>query len=216
MLIIGYGAENQAVERGAIRLRRAAEQPARVRTTILMNTLSAWLDRISSGYTIAASIALYILFIATVMIPESALVQAYAGEWGSPDGHLFYTPDTLYAQVATWGDTGRTHYVAFRLGLDPLWALTYTASLITITSVSLRRAFPSGNPRRRLNLIALLPMTADLTENALGITLVSVFPTRIDYLAWAAAGVSACKWITLIIAHAIMLYAVTNSFRRRG
>lgn len=181
-----------------------------------MNTLSAWLYRISSGYTIVISIAAYAAFLALVMIPESELVQTYAGDWGSPDGHLFYTPDEFYAQIATWGDAGRAHYVDFRLGMDPVWALIYAAFLITITSVALRRSFPIDHPRRRLNLVALLPMLADLIENALGITLITAFPARLDGLAWTTAGVSAFKWISLILAHAVMLYAIGNRQRCQG
>ncbi len=179
-----------------------------------MNTLSAWLYRLSSAYTIVGSIALYAAFITWVMIPESELVQTYAGDWGSPDGHLFYTPDEFYTQIATWGDAGRAHYVDFRLGLDPLWALVYTGFLVAVTSVALRRACAADDPRRLLNLAALIPMLADLTENALGITLISAFPTRLDPLARTTAAVSALKWITLILAHAIMLYAM--ALRCRG
>lgn len=173
-----------------------------------MSTLSGWLHRFSSGYTICLSVALYGLFIGFVMAPESEVVATYAGNWGSPDGHLFYTPDELYAQISTWGDAGRAHYVDFRLGLDPLWALVYTAFLVTVTSVALRNTYPADDRRQFLNLFPLLPMLGDLTENLLGIILVSNFPERYDALAWLAATVSGLKWITLVIAHLIMLYAI--------
>jgi len=184
-----------------------------------MNTLSNWLYRISSGYTIVAAIVLYGVFIGQVMTPESAVVKTYAGDWGSPDGHLYYTPDEFYAQISTWGEAGRTHYVDFRLGLDPVWALVYTAFLVTITSVALRFAFAGGDRRRLLNLVALLPMLADLTENALGMALIGSYPTRLDWLAWATTAVSGFKWVTLVCAHLILLYALGAAlgarFRRR-
>ena len=179
-----------------------------------MKTLSAWLHRWSSVVTIIISIGLYGLFLVYVMIPEGETVATFAGDWGSPDGHVFYTPDTLYAELATWGDAGRAHYVAFRLGLDPVWALVYTAFLVTITSVALRRACPPADRRRQLNVVALLPMLADLTENALGMMLVTNYPLRLDTLAWLTASVSGFKWVTLAIAHMIMLYAVGAAVRR--
>jgi hypothetical protein len=180
-----------------------------------MRTLSAWLDRISSGYTILVSVALYGLFIVFVMAPHSETAATYAGAWGSPDGHLFYTPHELYEQISTWGEAGRAHHVDFRPGLDPLWALVYTAFLVTVTSVALRRAFPASDRRRLLNTLPLVPMLADLSENALGMYLVSSYPLRLDGLAWLAASVSGTKWLTLGAAHVIMLYALASAIKVR-
>ena len=148
------------------------------------------------------------------MVPESETVATFAGDWGSPDGHWFYTPDELYREISTWGEAGRAHYVDFRLGLDPVWAFAYTAFLITITSVALRNAFAPDDRRRQLNIIALIPMLADLSENALGIFLVSAYPDRFDTLAWITALVSAFKWTTLTIAHLVMLYALGAAMTR--
>ena len=181
-----------------------------------MLTLSAWLHRFSNALTIVLAIVLYGWFLAFVMVPESATVATFAGDWGSPDGHFFYTPVELYRELSTWGDAGRRHYIAFRLGLDPVWAFAYTAFLVTITSVALRSAFGPDDRRRRLNVVALIPMLADLSENGLGIIIVSSYPERLDMLAWMTASVSALKWTMLTIAHVIMLYAIGAALVRWG
>ena len=142
------------------------------------------------------------------MVPHSAQTREFAGDWGAPDQQLFYTPDQLYTELATWGDAGRQHYVDFRLGLDPVWALLYTAFLVTMISVAMRQLYPPESWMRRLNLLPLVPMLADLTENMLGVVLVSQFPERMDMLAWIAATVSGSKWVTLALAHVVMLIAV--------
>jgi hypothetical protein len=180
-----------------------------------MLKLSAWLHRFSSAVTITLAIVLYGVFLFFVMVPESETVATFAGDWGSPDGHWFYTPDVLYREMSTWGDAGRAHYVAFRLGLDPVWAFAYTAFLVTITSVALRNAYGPDDRRRQLNVIAIIPMLADLTENALGIMLVSSYPDRLDMLAWVTASISAFKWLTLTIAHLVMLFALGVALIRR-
>lgn len=124
----------------------------------------------------------------------------------------------MYAHVATWGEAGRRQYINFRLGLDIGFALTYTAFLITVTGVALRRAWPENSQRRRLLLVALVPMSCDLLENALGIGLVGAFPTRFDALAWLATSITALKWISLALAHLVMVYALVaagrSAFRR--
>lgn len=180
-----------------------------------MHKLSAGLQRVSNTWSILLSIILYAIFLTRVMAPESATVSTYAGDWGSPDGHWFYTPDELYGEIAHWGDAGRAHYVDFRLGLDPVWAFVYTFFLITITSTALRSAFPADDGRQRLNLIALIPMLADLAENGLGIVIMTSYPQRLDALAWITTTVSATKWFTLVFAHLVMVYALGAAFLRR-
>jgi hypothetical protein len=182
----------------------------------MLARLSAALHRASTLWTVVAATALYGYFLATVMPEHSAASRSYAGEWGAPDRQLWYTPDVFYREVGNWGDAGRADYVDFRLGLDIVWAFAYTAFLVTITGVALRRAFPQADRRRLMNLVPLLPMLCDYGENALGITLMSAYPARLDAVAWAAAGATALKWLTLVLAHVVMIYAIAAAARRRA
>ncbi len=174
----------------------------------MLLTLSRLLDRLSSIVTIVLAILVYGYFLSTIMPAESAASMDYAGEWGSPDRHFLYTPDELYEQLAGWGDEGRARYISFRLGLDIVWALAYTAFLVTITSVALRRAFAADDARRKLNLAPLIPLLSDYSENALGIWLVSSYPDRMDGVAQVTSWVTALKWTSLGVAHGVMIYAL--------
>jgi hypothetical protein len=184
----------------------------------LLQRLADRLDRWSSVGTIALAVALYAFYLASVMPAQSLESHAYAGNWGGPDRHFFYTPDELYARVATWGEAGRRQYIKFRLGLDIGFAFSYAAFLITVTGVALRKAWPGAARRRRLLLLALIPMSCDLLENALGIGLVRAFPARFDALAWLTTCITALKWISLALAHLVMVYALwaacRSAFRR--
>ena len=159
-------------------------------------------------------VAIYAFYLTSVMPAQSIESQVYAGSWGGPDGHFLYMPDELYAQVATWGASGRQQYINFRLGLDVGFALTYAAFLITITSVAVRQAWPGEVRRRRLALVALLPMACDLLENALGIGLVAAFPARLNAVAWLTTSVTALKWVSLVVAHGVMVCAIVAACRR--
>lgn len=174
---------------------------------MILARLSGTLDRISRSWTLLAAVAVYAVFLATVMPGQARDSQAYAGDWGGPDQHFFYTPAELYRQIPAWPDAGRRDYIQFRLGWDIGWALTYTAFLVIATSLALRRAFATGHAQRLLNLPALVPGLLDLAENAAGIALVANADTRLDGLAWFAASLTSAKWITLVSAHLVLLYA---------
>ena len=173
-----------------------------------MAYLSKHLYRYSSWISVLVVTLIYGLFISQIMTPHAIEMRSFAGDWGAPDGHLFYTSTELYAHLSNWSTAGREHYVRFRLGLDPLWALTYTAFLVTLSSVALRRGTTPEDPRRLLNLMPLIPMAADLLENGLGIILVSTLPARLNWLATVMGLVSFIKWASLLIAHLILLYSL--------
>jgi hypothetical protein len=185
----------------------------------LLDSLAGYLDRGSRGWTACLAVLIYAYFLAAVMPEQSAQSRSYAGDWGGPDRHLVYTPDEFYGQVATWGAAGRAQYVDFRLGLDIGFALAYGAFLVTLTSLALRAAFPFDRRRRRWNLVALVPVTCDLLENALGIALVQAYPQRLDVLAWLASGITLLKWTSLVVAHLVLAYALLRAaaawWRRR-
>lgn len=181
----------------------------------LLRALSNGCYRISSITTAIVATLIYGWFIATVMPQQSADSQVYAGEWGAPDRHLFYTPDELYGEIRTWDQDGRNDYIGFRLGLDIVWALAYTAFLIGWISVALRYAFPSGDPRRLLNTFPLITLLSDYGENALGIMLVANADNRLDAIAWIAATTTSVKWVSLVMAHLVLVYALGSALLER-
>lgn len=181
----------------------------------MLRRLSSLLERASRASTLLAVTLVYAWFLGSIMPGQSAQSRAYAGDWGAPDRQLFYTPDELYAELATWGEAGRRHYVDFRLGLDIAWALTYAGFLVIAIGLAARRAFPADDRRRWLNLVPLLPLACDLAENALGIMLVASYPTRLDALAWVAATLTTAKWLLVAGAHAVLVFVLAAALRRQ-
>jgi hypothetical protein len=184
-------------------------------TMPILHKISDLLYRLSSVWTALGATLIYGFFIATVMPAQSADSASYAGDWGSPDRHLFYTPDELYASITTWGDAGRDDYISFRLGLDILWALAYTGFLVGWISCALRYAFAETDWRRLLNLWPLITLCSDYAENALGILLVANYSTRLDFFALLATSTSALKWVSLVIAHGILIYALGKAVQKK-
>ena len=180
-----------------------------------LHKISDLLYRLSSIWTALAATLIYGFFIATIMPAQSIDSAAYAGDWGAPDRHLFYTPDELYASITTWGEAGRDDYISFRLGLDIVWALAYTGFLVGWISCALRYAFVASDWRRLLNVWPLITIGCDYAENALGILLVANYSTRLDLVAWLATGSSALKWVSLVLAHGILIYALASALLKK-
>lgn len=149
------------------------------------------------------------------MPEQSAQSFSYAGDWGAPDRHFFYTPDELYTAISTWGEAGRKDYIRFRLGADIVWAIAYTGFLIIWISCGLRYAATSAAPPSRANTVPLITLVADYLENTLGIILTSAYPERLDTLAWMAAMTTGTKWTTLGLSHVILLVAIVLAIRCR-
>ena len=170
--------------------------------------ISAFLYRISSVWSALAITLVYGWFMVNVMQPESERSAAYAGDWGAPDRNIFYTPDELYDNLADWPPEGREAYIEFRLSLDILWALAYTGFLVTIMSCALRYATQATDRRRLLNVVPLITLASDYLENALGIAAVVNAAARPAALAWLLTGATSVKWISLVVAHLLLVYAL--------
>ncbi len=170
--------------------------------------LSTFIYRLSNFFSLALITALYAFFLINVMPAQSVDSQAYAGDWGAPDGHFYYDADELYRELANWDAAGRADYIDFRLSLDIVWAIAYAGFLMILISIALRSAYPANDRRRLWNLAPLLPMFCDYLENALGIVLVANHGLRLDILANFASAVTALKWISLVAAHAVLLFAL--------
>lgn len=180
-----------------------------------MTQLSEWLYRHCSWPALVAITIAYALFLQEIMAPQAAVMAAAAGAWGAPDGHFFYRPDELYAALDGWSAGARRAYRDFRLGQDPLWAMIYGAFLVTATSLALRKIAAPASSWRPLNLAGLLPASADLTENLLGIFIVGALPTHWPAVAGGMAVVTAFKWTTLAAAHLVLVAAILFALRRR-
>lgn len=173
-----------------------------------MRRLSTLLYRIAGFPSLLAITLVYVSFLIIVMPGQAAASREYAGAWGAPDRQLFYTPAEFYRQVGDWPPAGRAHYVRFRLGPDIAWAAVYTGWLAIATSLVLGRLWAPTDPRRLLNLPALLPGLLDLLENGLGILLVLNHSLRLDPLVWLAATVTAAKWGSLVAGHLLLMAAL--------
>ncbi|MGI9291582.1 MAG: hypothetical protein ACR2QG_09955 [Gammaproteobacteria bacterium] len=181
-----------------------------------LNYVSNLLYRASSIPVALIVTLIYIGFMVSVMPQQSIESSTYAGAWGAPDRHFFYTPDQLYAEISGWSQEGRSHYINFRLGLDIIWALAYTGFLCSWISILLSAGGLPVSHSKLFNAFPLATLVCDYGENFLGIVLVANATNRMDTLAWAATLLTSMKWLTLVVAHLILIWAGLRAWQARN
>ncbi|MBN1641315.1 MAG: hypothetical protein JXA09_08765 [Anaerolineae bacterium] len=151
--------------------------------------------RISTGWVVISILLGFVLFSVLVLPGESAKAEAVAGQAGTPDLSLIYTPEDLYRMAEAYGAEGRAAYVRARWTFDLVFPLVYTAFLVTAISWLYSSAFAEGSLWRRANLVPLLGMALDYLENASTSLVTARYPDRMRVVATVAPLFTATKWL---------------------
>lgn len=157
--------------------------------------LSGWLHRASTGWVTLVALIAFVLFLALVLPRQAAGADMGAGDAGSPDTSLWYSPGDLYRMAEAYGGEGRRAYIRARFTFDLVWPLVYAAFLGTAISWLYRRAFPVKSLWQRANLVPLLGLLFDYTENAFTSLVMWRYPARTLLVDWLAPLFTFAKWV---------------------
>ena len=160
-----------------------------------LNRFSDWLTRRSTGRVALVTFAIFILFVLFVLPGQGSAGDSAAGDVGIPDLLFFYSPQTLYEMAEAYGAQGRAEYIHGHLTFDVIWPLIYTAFLITGISWAFGRITGPGSHWRRANLVPLVGILFDFSENLSTSWVVYRYPHPADFAAYLAAFSTAGKWI---------------------
>jgi hypothetical protein len=177
-------------------------------------SLSYWLHRISRGWVVLAAALFFLVFIARVAPEQAARAEEYAGDAGSPDLSIFYTPDELYRMAEIYGERGREAYVQARFTFDLVFPVAYTLFLATALSWLSRQAFPESSRWRLANLLPVLGMLFDYGENLSASLVMARYPDRTPLVDWLAPFFTLFKWAFLGASFALLLVAAVCAVRR--
>lgn len=180
------------------------------------NRISAAIYRLTNPLSVTAITLLFGLYVFYIL-PNSADVDRIVGEsLRFPFfKYLVYAPADFYGQLEAYGPEGRKDFVSYRIVHATAWLLTLGGFLALATSAALRYALPPDSRVLQLNVVALLPSLFDLLENQLQNVLVLLYPEQIGALAVLAAGFTAIKWVTLLAAFLILIYALAYALKTR-
>jgi hypothetical protein len=135
-------------------------------------------------------------------------MDTYAGDVGTIDLSFSPLPDQVYHMAEAYGEDGRRKYIITRVSLDIAWPLAYTFFMVSVITFCLRRIHGSDSRLVHFNLAAVAVLVFDFIENGLAAIVMSAYPTRLDWLVYIMATVTATKWIMMGIVGLLMLYGL--------
>jgi hypothetical protein len=164
----------------------------------MLQRLSNWLRKVSTGPVALAALVVFLLFMALVLPRQSRTAEEASRGSGSPDTSFFYSVGDLYRMAEAYGPEGRATYVRARATFDVAFPLVYTFFLVTAISWVFTRAFPPGIRWQRANLAPLIGALFDLLENAATSLVMARFPAQTPVAAALAPLFTLCKWVFVI------------------
>jgi hypothetical protein len=178
-----------------------------------MNGLSTWLHRVSTGWVTLVALVGFLLF-STLVLPAQSAHAPGAGDVGSPDTSLLYTPAELYRMAEAYGEEGRAAYVRARWTFDVIFPIVYTAFLATALSRLTRWAFAPGSRWQRANLVPVLGAVFDVLENTATSIVMQRYPLRTPVIAELAPVFTFIKWLFVGGGFVLLLLGIAVGVRR--
>jgi hypothetical protein len=173
-----------------------------------MKKFSEWIHRISKGWVVLASLALFVLFAILVLPQQASAAEEYSGDLGSPDTSFFYTAQQLYQFADGYGPEGRAAYIRARVTFDVVFPLVYAFFLTTTISWVFTRANLQNKFWMRLNLVPILGLFFDYLENASTSIVMNRYPEPTMVIDTLAGIFTSIKWVFVGGSFVILLFGM--------
>ncbi|MDQ3005658.1 MAG: hypothetical protein M3R47_09790 [Chloroflexota bacterium] len=184
----------------------------------MFKKISETLRKYAHGWLVLLFFAGEVFFNAIILPTQQAKMEASSGGTGPIDLQLFYTPEKVYSMVESYGNAGRASYRAFLLTGDIIYPIVYTLFSSLFITWLFQRGFPSNSKMQALNVVPLGGWLFDLLENLGIVTMLSVFPSTPDVLAWITAIATLIKWMfaaaTIVLIVVGLVKAAMNGFKK--
>ena len=174
----------------------------------VMKEMSAYLQKISSGWITLVVLLIFLLFMLLVLPAQAAEAELTAGDAGSPDTSIFYTPAQLYAMAQQYGAEGREAYIHARWTFDLLFPLVYGIFMITSIGWLSAHASSPGSILQLSNLLPVLGVLFDYLENISTSLVMARFPSELPWVALLATIFTLAKWVFIGAGFLVLLVLV--------
>ena len=174
--------------------------------------------RISTGRVALSALLVFIAFTAVALPWQSAQSEGYAGEAGSPDLSLYYSPDDLYQMAEAYGPVGRSTYIQARFTFDLIWPLVYMVFLVTSLGWLSGKLIDEASRIRAIPLLPIVGGLFDYLENIATSVVMVRYPDTTFLAATVAPYLTLFKWAfiasSFVSVLVLILKSSLNRFRR--
>jgi len=188
---------------------------------MMLNTISKKFHAWTSGWRV------FILFLANALMtgyimPVAGAIMALAANNSVRplDLMFFYTPERAFEMIEKYGETGRSIYFKIELTADIIYPMIYTLFFGLLISWLFQRAFKPDSPMQKWNLMPVGAWLFDLLENAGIVSMLTMYPSEPEILAWITMLFGALRWGFLLVTIGLVLVglvkAAMNRFRKQA
>lgn len=170
----------------------------------MLGRLSHILHQFAKGWLVLVLLVLTLSFEGFIFPALDKLITTESA--GPLDLLFFYTPQQAHERIAAYGESGRAVYRLTELTADVVYPIVYSLFLGLLLSWLFRRGFAAGANIQRWNVLPLGAWLFDLLENLGIVTMLTLYPAALAWLAWLTALFTMTKWcfagasVTLVLA----------------
>lgn len=175
----------------------------------------------ATGWRVVLLFLAEILMMAYIM-PLAAGILAFAANASvlPLDLMFFYTPEQAFAMMDKYGEAGRALYWKIQMTADILYPIIYTLFFGLLLSWLFQRAFKPESHMQKWNIMPLGSLLFDLLENTGIVSMILMYPSKPEVLAWITAMFTTLKWTFAFISIGLILVGVVkaawNGFRKQA
>jgi len=186
----------------------------------MVDTISQKFHKWTSGWRVIILLIAEGLMMGYVMPVASAIMALAANNSVMPlDLMFFYSPAKAFEMMDKYGEAGRSIYLKIELTADIIYPIIYTLFYGLLLSWLFQRAFRPTSGMMKLNAMPVGAWFFDLLENIGIVTMLTMYPTQADVLAWITMIFGSFKWAFAIISIGLVLVglvkAAMNGFKKQ-
>lgn len=182
----------------------------------LVDRVATTLTALATTPHVLVALAIFAVYIATVMVPAYHRIKTYSGGVGPIDLLITYSPEDAYDKIAAYGQRGRQYYAVITLTLDVILSVA-SAGVFSLTLAHIfDRAFSRDDLLRRALLIPPAAMAADLLENISIAAMLLSYPREPPAVALLASAFSTVKWTAVSAQVALVIVGLAVCLIKKG
>jgi hypothetical protein len=175
-----------------------------------LKRFSEFLYQRTSWKVMMIAVVIFFLFSATVFPLAAHIQKAQTGTADMPDTLILASADDYYGLAESYGEVGRSAYIWLRFTFDLAWPVVYGFALTALLSVLLKDE--KRGWMRNLNLLPLVGVLSDLSENVLSVVYMARYPEMTDWSVLHLPYITLFKWLVLGFA----LFVILALLGKRG